>query len=171
MAKPAVPPPYGAEDQVLKTIPAIITPELLHSMALMGHGDILAIVDRNYPSHAGSQRVHHLAGVDAASAADAILTLFPVDDFTLPAAYRMTPDGQPDAFYPAHESFRQSLRRHEGREVDVEGVQRKAHPVLHDGRGRFRRRADHRRQTILVLPGCQRSHRRLSHDQASIHSC
>jgi L-fucose mutarotase len=124
MAKPAVPPPYGIEDQVLKTIPAIITPELLHSLALMGHGDILAIVDRNYPSHAGSQRVHNLAGVDTASAADAILTLFPVDDFTLPAAYRMTPDGQPDAFYPAHESFQQSLRRHEGREVDVEGVQR-----------------------------------------------
>lgn len=124
MAKPAVPPPYGTEDQVLKTIPAIITPELLHSMALMGHGDILAIVDRNYPSHAGSQRVHHLAGVDTASAADAILTLFPVDDFTLPAAYRMTPDGQPDAFYPAHESFQQSLQRHEGREVDVEGVER-----------------------------------------------
>ena len=124
LAKPAGPPPYGAEDQVLKTIPAIITPELLHSLALMGHGDILAIVDRNYPSHAGSQRVHHLAGVDATSAADAILSLFPVDDFTLPAAFRMTPDGQPDAFYPAHESFRQSLRRHEGREVDVQGVPR-----------------------------------------------
>jgi L-fucose mutarotase len=109
---------------VLKRIPAIITPGLLHSMALMGHGDILAIVDRNYPSHATGLRVHHLAGVDTTSAADAILSLFPVDDFTLPAAYRMTPDGQPDALYPAHESFRKSLRRHEGRAVVVEGAQR-----------------------------------------------
>jgi L-fucose mutarotase len=109
---------------MLKSIPAIITPDLLYSMALMGHGDMLAIVDRNYPSHAGKKPVHHLAGVDTTTAAEAILSLFPVDDFLLPAAFRMTPDREPDVLFPAHESFQQSLRRREGREVEVQGLER-----------------------------------------------
>ncbi|MEP7034467.1 MAG: RbsD/FucU domain-containing protein [Dermatophilaceae bacterium] len=109
---------------MLKSIPAIITPELLYSMALMGHGDILAIVDRNYPSHSVKRPVHHLSGVDTTTAAEAILSLFPVDDFLLPSAFRMTPDGEPNVLFPAHESFQQSLRRCEGREIELQGLER-----------------------------------------------
>ena len=51
---------------MLKAIPALLTPELLCTLASMGHGDRLAIVDRNYPSASSAPRVHHLAGADTA---------------------------------------------------------------------------------------------------------
>ena len=35
---------------MLKKISPLLTPELLATLAEMGHGDRLAIVDRNYPS-------------------------------------------------------------------------------------------------------------------------
>jgi L-fucose mutarotase len=34
---------------MLKTIPPILGPDLLHAMAAMGHGDDLALVDANFP--------------------------------------------------------------------------------------------------------------------------
>ncbi|MFT4110810.1 RbsD/FucU family protein [Propionicimonas sp.] len=111
---------------MLKAIPALLTPELLCTLASMGHGDRLAIVDRNYPSASSAPRVHHLAGADTASAARAILALFPVDTFDEPAVFRITPTGQPDARFEAHDEFRAEVEAAEGREVEVEPVERLA---------------------------------------------
>jgi len=109
---------------MLKSIPAIITPEVLYSLAAMGHGDQLAIVDRNYPALARNQRVHALSGVGTTQAAEAICELFPIDDFVQPAAYRMTPDGEPFETFEVHREFAEVLRRAEGRPIDVQAVQR-----------------------------------------------
>jgi len=109
---------------MLKSIPAIITPELLYSLAAMGHGDQLAIVDRNYPALARNPRVHALSGVGTTQAAAAICELFPIDDFGQPAAYRMTPDDDPYAEFEAHREFAEVLHRAEARPIDVRALQR-----------------------------------------------
>jgi len=109
---------------MLKSIPAIITPELLYSLAAMGHGDQLAIVDRNYPALARNPRVHALSGVGTTQAAAAICALFPIDDFEQPAAYRMTPDGDSSSMFEVHREFAEVLRRAEARPIDVRAVQR-----------------------------------------------
>ncbi|MDR2374109.1 MAG: fucose isomerase [Bifidobacteriaceae bacterium] len=66
---------------MLKGIDPIITPDLLHALAKMGHGQTLAVVDRNYPPYSAGAPVVHLAGVDAPTAVAAICSLFPLDTF------------------------------------------------------------------------------------------
>lgn len=111
---------------MLKNVPALLTPDLLETLAAMGHGDRLAIVDRNYPSATTSERVHHLAGADTAAAARAILALFPVDTFDDPAAFRMVPTGQPEQVFDAHQEFQAELDAAEGRPVAVRALERLA---------------------------------------------
>jgi L-fucose mutarotase len=120
---------------VLKTIPALLTPDLLHSLALMGHGDRLAIVDSNYPAASRHVRVHPLFGATTLDAARAILTLFPLDDFVEPAAVRMVPDGDRGFRSESHDDLEAELTRVEGREVRAEPVERT--PFYELARGAF----------------------------------
>ena len=108
---------------MLKGVPPLLTPELLHTVAEMGHGDRLAIVDRNYPSHSSAPRVHHLAGADTAAAARAILAVFPVDDFDTPAAFRITPVGDASV-RESHAEFAAELAAAEDREIEVAPMER-----------------------------------------------
>ena len=47
---------------MLKGIPATLTPDLLWTIAAMGHVDTLAVVDANYPAHSLHKRVVTIAG-------------------------------------------------------------------------------------------------------------
>jgi L-fucose mutarotase len=79
---------------MLKTIPPLLTPELLWSIAAMGHGDRLAVVNANYPAYSMHERVIVLAGVSLVDAIASILQLMPVDDIGDRPAVRMVADGQ-----------------------------------------------------------------------------
>ena len=79
-------------------------------------------VDRNYPAFSRSSRVVSVTGLDTVSALEAVLTLFPLDTFETPCAYRMVPDdGGP---LELHEDVAKMLTQSEGREVDVSPVGR-----------------------------------------------
>lgn len=56
----------------------LLTPDLLHALASMGHGDTIALVDANYPATRG-RRLIPLAGVAAPRALGAVLTVLPVE--------------------------------------------------------------------------------------------
>jgi len=69
---------------VLKGVDPLLVPELLHVLALMGHGDEIAVVDANFPAHsvaAGTVhgRVVALAAASMPEAASAVLSLLPID--------------------------------------------------------------------------------------------
>lgn len=69
---------------MLRGLDPLLVPELLQVLALMGHGDEIAVVDANFPSHsvaAGTVhgRVVSLAGTSMPEAAGAILSLLPID--------------------------------------------------------------------------------------------
>jgi|TARA_B110000503_G_C6859057_1_gene294041 L-fucose mutarotase len=66
---------------MLREIPSILSPDLLHALRAMGHGDELAIVDANFPAQSLAQRCLRLDGVSATEALSAILTLLPLDSF------------------------------------------------------------------------------------------
>jgi len=44
------PPPAANQPAMLEHIPALLTPDALHALASMGHGDGLAIVDAHFPA-------------------------------------------------------------------------------------------------------------------------
>ncbi len=102
---------------MLKGIPELIDPELLYILASLGHGDELAIVDRNYPAGSTGQRVVHLKGADVTSAAEAILQLLPLDTFVDEPVTRMEVVGDPSEIPEVQRSFLDVVSRATGREV------------------------------------------------------
>ena len=111
---------------MLKTISPGFTPDLLWALAAMGHGDRLAIVDANYPAHSFHQRVFPLAGLDTVQAGKMIANLLPIDDFIMPAAFWMTPDGRADEIFEVHKLFRDAVVESDGRDVSFAGIERSA---------------------------------------------
>ncbi len=66
---------------MLRGIHPLLSPDLLHALAAMGHGDRIVIVDANFPAFSHSKRLIALPGVTAPAALEAILTILPIDDF------------------------------------------------------------------------------------------
>lgn len=82
---------------MLRGIHPLLTPDLLHALASMGHGDAIAIVDANFPAASQGRRLIALPGADAPAALDAVLTLLPLDVAALPCAFTMEMIGDPHA--------------------------------------------------------------------------
>ena len=109
---------------MLKGIPEIVDPELLHVLACLGHGDEVAIVDRNYPAVSTGRRVVHLRGVDVTTAAEAILQLVPVDTFVDEPVIRMEVVGDPDEMPDVQREFLRIVSRAAGRDVRMGSLSR-----------------------------------------------
>ena len=106
---------------MLKSIHPLLTGPLLSILADMGHGDEIAIVDANFPAHAVANRLVETPGVSATAIVEAILTVFPLDDFVdAPAAVMQAPGDVP-AIYA---EFSTALRSAESRSVTVDTIDR-----------------------------------------------
>lgn len=66
---------------MLKGISPILSPELLKTIAEMGHGDELAIGDGNFPAQSMGKRCIRADGHNVTELLDALLQLFPLDTF------------------------------------------------------------------------------------------
>lgn len=109
---------------MLKGIPELIDPELLYVLASLGHGDELAIVDRNYPAVSTGQRVLHLRSVDVTTAAEAILQLLPVDTFVDEPVIRMEVVDDPVEIPEVQRAFLEIVSRAAGRDVRMGSLPR-----------------------------------------------
>ena len=109
---------------MLKNIDPLLNAELLGHLAAMGHGDVLALVDRTYPAASTARRLVTLSGVDVPTAARAILTVFPVDTFVEPAVLRMGAVGEEETVQEVHAALQAVVDDAEGRAVPVAAVER-----------------------------------------------
>ena len=66
---------------MLKGIDPLLSGDLLKILDDMGHGDQLLLVDRNYPAAASGKPVIRLGEVGVRRAAEAILSVYPLDSF------------------------------------------------------------------------------------------
>jgi L-fucose mutarotase len=66
---------------MLKGIDPLLSGDLLKILDDMGHGDQLLLVDRNYPAAASGKPVIRLGEVGVLRAAQAILSVYPLDSF------------------------------------------------------------------------------------------
>ena len=98
---------------MLKNLPPLLTPDALHALASMGHGDDLAIVDANFPSarlaRQGGARLVELPGADAPAVLQAVLQLLPLDTFTADPARTMAVVGDAAAVPPPVAAFQAAL--------------------------------------------------------------
>lgn len=103
---------------MLRGIPACLSPELLKVLHEMGHGDTIVIADSYYPcaSSARHSMLVRADGVRATELLDAILQFFPLD--TSVAAPVLMMDKQAcerDIPTPIWEEYRAIVRRHDKR--------------------------------------------------------
>ena len=109
---------------MLKGLDPLLSPDLLHSLRAMGHGDEIVVADANFPSASIARRLMRLDGVSAVAAADAILSVMPLDDFAPDAAWRMEVVGDPDAEQPIFAEFRRVIAAREGERFRLTALER-----------------------------------------------
>jgi len=82
---------------MLRNIPPILSPDLLHSLRAMGHGDEIVIADANFPATALATRCHRLDGVNATDVLAAVLRVMPLDSYVPNPAMVMEVVDDPNA--------------------------------------------------------------------------
>ncbi|MGO4869184.1 MAG: RbsD/FucU family protein [Roseiarcus sp.] len=111
---------------MLKTLTKLHTPELLHALASMGHGDELALVDSNFPAAYNARRLVRLDGADLPDVLSACLQLMPLDTFVKDPALRMEVVGAPEETPEVQKICQQTIDKWEGRHVPLVGIERHA---------------------------------------------
>ncbi len=109
---------------MLKTLSVLHTPDLLHVLASMGHGDDVALVDCNFPAVSVARRLVRLDGADLPAALEACLHLMPLDTFVDSPALRMLQVHAPDEVPEVQKECQQIINRAEGRTVELVGIKR-----------------------------------------------
>ncbi|WP_296037467.1 RbsD/FucU domain-containing protein [uncultured Agrobacterium sp.] len=106
---------------MLKTLNPLLTGPLLQILADMGHGDEIAIVDCNFPAATVTNRVIQIPGQTAPAVLDAVLSLFPLDDFVDQPAGVMDAPGDRPAMYSEFEAV---IAAQEGRKLELAVIDR-----------------------------------------------
>ena len=111
---------------MLKGISPLLTPDLLHALASMGHGDEIAIVDANFPSASVGRRVMTVAGAGAHEVLAAVLGVMPLDTVDSPAAFTMEVVGDAGALPEPVADFAAVLADHDLGDVEIGHLERRA---------------------------------------------
>lgn len=109
---------------MLKSIPPIISPELMFVLMKMGHGDEIVLADGNFPSDSHAQRIVRADGQSVIEVLDAILHFFPLDTFVPEPAFVMEPVGAGAPEPTIWTEFRRIMNERDGREVAIQHVER-----------------------------------------------
>lgn len=114
---------------MLKNIDILLNADLLWVLAAMGHGDDLALVDANHPadtiaSHCIVKKPLRVSAVSMAEVARAILTVFPLDDFTDDPVRRMEVVGDAQAVPPIQRDVQAVLDTAQGCASPMVGIER-----------------------------------------------
>lgn len=104
---------------MLKNIPACISPDLMHALMTMGHGDEIVFADADFPAATHSKRLIRADGVDIGTLLEAVLPFFPLDPFVEKPVITMdcTPWGSEPKSYGR---YRKIVKKHHDKFTDLE---------------------------------------------------
>lgn len=116
---------------MLKNLDPLLTAELLLVLRSMGHGDEFALVDCNFPAASVAEqtvsgRLVSLDGVDLPRAAEAILSVFPLDSFVETPVYRMEVVGNPQELASVQRDVQAIIARDDSRQWGMGSIERHA---------------------------------------------
>ena len=109
---------------MLINIDPILSPEILHTLRSMGHGDQIVLCDINFPAHSNHTNVMRLDGVNMVQAMKSILSVFPLDSFVPAAVYRMEVDNQPDEINQANKEVIDIIKEVAGKHWIIGSIDR-----------------------------------------------
>jgi L-fucose mutarotase len=114
---------------MLKGIDQRLSAEIVHVLMLMGHGDDLVICDVNHPAVTIAKETTYgalvdMSGCNLMTAAEAILSLMPLDTFVSAPVARMQVVGDAGKVLPLFADMQATCSRIEEREIALEPLER-----------------------------------------------
>ena len=114
---------------MLKGIDQRLSAEIVHVLLLMGHGDDLVICDVNHPAVTIAKETTYgalvdMSGCNLLTAAEAILSLMPLDTFVSAPVARMQVVGDAGKVLPLFADMQATCSRIEEREIALEPLER-----------------------------------------------
>ena len=82
---------------MLRGLNPILSPDLLHALRAMGHGDEIALVDANFPAESSGPTCIRADGSDNSQILEAVLSVMPLDTFVDDPAHCMEVVDDPTA--------------------------------------------------------------------------
>lgn len=108
---------------MLKNISPLISPQLLKTLAEMGHGDEIIFSDAHFPAHSMGPKVIRADGLKVSDLLAAIFPLFELDSYAPPLVMMAAVAG--DTLDPSVEQrYLQALTHHEQKELTIERIDR-----------------------------------------------
>ena len=116
---------------MLKGLNPLLTPDVLHALCAMGHGDEVAIVDAHYPADVAAHssvygKLLRMDGVAVPVAIRAVLSVLILDTFVDHPAERMEVDGMPDDVPAVQREAQIEVDRAVGRPQMLAGIPRQS---------------------------------------------
>lgn len=110
---------------MLKNIPPIISPDLMHVLMSMGHGDEIVFADGNFPADAyANNRLVRCDGHTVTELLDAILPFFPLDTY-VPAPVGLMDIVKGDVVQPTiWDEYKKVIAKYDGKEPNIEYIER-----------------------------------------------
>ena len=135
---------------MLKGIDPRLNAEVLHVLRAMGHGDVLILADTNFPSDSVARatvtgKLLRMDNLTAGEAAEAVLSVLPLDTFVDDFAGRMEMVDAPDEIPPVQAEVQAAIDAAEGRPRPVISIERfafydmakQSYAVIQTGERRF----------------------------------
>jgi L-fucose mutarotase len=135
---------------MLKGIDNRLNADVLYALRAMGHGDTVVIADTNFPADSIAKATVHgallrMENLTAAEAAEAVLSVLPLDTFVDDFACRMEIVGNPTDIPPVQAEVQAAIDAAEGRPRALIGIERfdfydrarGAYAVIQTGERRF----------------------------------
>lgn len=86
-------------------IPPLLSPDALHALRSMGHGDEVALVDANYPAQEHARRLVRADGHGILAVLEAILAVLPLDKAVPDALFRAALNNDPAQLSDIHHNI------------------------------------------------------------------
>lgn len=109
---------------MLRNIDPILSPDLLHALRAMGHGDEIVIADANFPGNSLGPACIRADGSTASEMLRAVLSVMPLDNFVPDPVLTMKVVGDPDAIPESVTDFRNIINDVAENPVAVQGLER-----------------------------------------------
>ena len=135
---------------MLKGIDPRLNADVLGALRAMGHGDVLIISDTNFPSDSIARQtvlgeLLRMDNLTAGEAAEAVLSVLPLDTFVEDFAGRMEIVGSPDEVPPVQAEVQAAIDAAEGKPRPMVSIERfafydlakSAYAVIQTGERRF----------------------------------
>jgi len=96
-----------------------LSPDLVHAMMSMGHGDEIVLADADFPATTYSRKLIRADGLDVATLLKAILPFFPLDPFVEKPVITMDCSEWGDE-PESYNRFREIIKKHDDKFLDFE---------------------------------------------------